>query len=369
MALKVCPSIATANQTENVSNKSHHFEGPNIEGATRSFIQIDQAAVFQLLKELDATELKVFLFLTLRAYGWDEKTRRVGDGVVRASGTFVAKGTNLSAATSERCISKLKEKGLISKWTHSCKWGNTYLVKPILLRQSSDDNAPPPENKKKHPKDEAPQNEGTKKKEPKQTQIPQNEGPSSLKNRLLGPSNLGTNIDSRSVDLSLTETFKKYFSEIRAPLAEKKERACLTQIQKRNPDVTDEELLECFSMVSKTKDSKGNPVSMRFLWMANGFDSILTNARLKIQARKRREEEKQKEELKAKAEAPLEQQTSPEEVEQAKNFINRAFLSFPLRTMPSLPDMQSLAKQQAILLAQTTQLGMRPGAALVAQLI
>ena len=375
MKLKACRNTATTSsefqsplldesaETENVPKEDPHFEGPKFEGATRSFVQIDQATLFQLLQVLDATQFKVFVFLTMRAYGWDDKARRVGDGIVRASGTFVAKGSNLSVATAERCIGKLKEKGLISKSTHSCKWGNTYHVKPILLRRGSDDKAPP-ENKKKPPQIEVSKNEDTQKEEPKTAQVPQNKAPSSIKNRPLGPSNLGTNIDSRYSDLSLTETFENYFSKIRAPIAEKKERSCLVQIQKRNPDVIEEEFLECFNIVSESKDSKGAPISMKFLWMANGFDTILPNARLKIQARKRREDERQRAQAKAEEEAALEKPAFPEEAEQAMNAIRSIlgpshFKSF--NQDHKAPSEKAVQERRAFLLTQARQLAMAAG--------
>jgi hypothetical protein len=334
-------------------------QSPETSGDTlqnKSFIQIDQATAFQLLQELDPTEFKILLFLTLRAYGWDEKARRVGDGTSRASGTFVAKGTGLSAATAERCIGRLKEKGLISKWTHSCKWGNTYQVKPILLRRCSDDKAPATHDKKK----KFPQIE-----EPK-LEEPQNNAPSSLKIMPLGPSNCGTSIDSRYSDfsLSLSKTFEDYFSKIRAPKAEKNERDCLALIQKRNPDVTSTEFLECFNLVSKTKDAKGRPVAMKFLWMSNGFDTILAEAREKIQAGKRREEEQRQVQQQAQAEAALAQQVSPRDVELAKSFISRAFTrSGPMRSMPSAQNTtQSEQERRAFLLAQARQLSMAASA-------
>ena len=330
-----------------------HFEVPKIEG-TKSFFQIDQATAFQLLQELDATEFKVFLFLTLRAYGWDEKTRRVGDGVTRASGTFVAKGTSLSEATAERSIASLKQKGLISKLKHSCKWGNTYQVKPTLLRQIAEDKKELPKKAAiepaKTPPPEEPKIEGTK------IEAPQNHIPSSLKSTPLAASNCRTSIESRNVDLSLKVTFENYFSEFRAPMAEKKERAFWAQLQKRNPDVTEEEFLECLKLVSQAKDSKGKPITMKFLWMANGFDNILLEARQRIKSRNRQEELKQAD-SKAKEVAAVEQQTSPEEVRLAKEAIRALLGGSLLKPMNASPAPQpDMHQRQAFLLAQARQM-------------
>ncbi len=380
-------------QNEEPNFKGPKIEGPNFEGAKneepknqgptpnekdRPFVQVNQAAVFQLLQELDASDFKVFFFLTIRAYGWEEKTRRVGDGITRASGTFVAKGTGLSEATSEKCINTLKQKGLISKFHHSCKWGNTYQVKPTLLRQGSNEIESLEDNKKhrktKEPKPEEPKepaNPKVSKPEPIQREEPKNEGPkievpknhhpSTLGNRPLGAQNLGTNIDSRYLDLSLklslTEIFENYFSKIRAPMTEKKERDCWAQIQNKNPDVTSEEFLECFKHVSETKDSKGNPICMKFLWMANGFDTILMDARQRIRSKHRREEEQKKAEKAAQEEAILEQQTSPEDARLAKEAI-RALLgsSFLKPLNPPQHQQQSEQERRTFLLSQAKQI-------------
>ena len=150
----------------------------SIEKHQHSFVKFDQVTLFQSLKELNATEFKVFMFLSLRAYAWDDKTRRSGNGVARATGSFIAKGTVLSQATSERGLVRLQKKELISKFHHSCKWGNTYSIKLILmLRTHSNDKAPPtpqviPIEPVQPPQIEVPKNEG-----------PQKSGPSPIKLR------------------------------------------------------------------------------------------------------------------------------------------------------------------------------------------
>ena len=185
-------------------------------------------------------------------------------------------------------------------------------------------------------------------------------GPSTVEKSLLEAQNLGTNIDPRCVDLSLklslTETFENYFSKIRAPMAEKKERSCWAQIKYKNPDITEEEFLECFNLVSESKDSKGKPISMRFLWMANGFDVILMDARERIRSRKRGEEERQRAEAKAQEEAELEKQVSPEDVEKAKNMINSLLGSGPFKSFGPFQNPQSEQDRRAFLLAQAQQI-------------
>ena len=154
----------------------------------------------------------------------------------------------------------------------------------------------------------------------------------------------------------LTEIFENYFSKIRAPKGEKKERDCLAQIQYRNPDVTTEEFLECYNLVSESKDSKGNPIAMKFLWMSNGFDTILPAAQKRILARNRRVEERQRDELKAQGEDRHAQQTTPEEVELAKDKMRKLFGPNLFRSMGPSQNQQPDQVRRAFLLNQTRQI-------------
>jgi hypothetical protein len=139
-------------------------------------------------------------------------------------------------------------------------------------------------------------------------------------------------------------------------MAEKKERSYWNQIQFKNKDISDEEFLECFNLVSETKDSKGKPVAMRFLWMANGFDMILMDARQRIRSRKRQEEERKQAEQKAQQEAAIEQQVSPEEAEQAKNMIRALLGSGPLKSFGPPQKTESEQERRAFLLAQARKI-------------
>lgn len=112
--------------------------------------------------------------------------------------------------------------------------------------------------------------------------------------------------------LSLEEFFESYFSEIRAPTAEKQEREAFLEIRERNPDLTDAEFIECFELISKDRDSKGNPISFKFVWMAKGLDKLLKRARGSIQEKTRKAiSQAQDEEARLKAELEA-QQTSQE---------------------------------------------------------
>ena len=121
--------------------------------------------------------------------------------------------------------------------------------------------------------------------------------------------------------LSLVDFFENYFSEIRAPLAEKEEREAFFKIRERNKDVTDIEFLECFDLVSNDRDAKGNPITFRFAWMAKGFDKILKRARTNLIAKRRLDEdnaralaEHQSREEQEKKEAERESKMSQEEI-------------------------------------------------------
>ncbi|MFZ9596712.1 MAG: hypothetical protein ACO3A2_11645 [Bdellovibrionia bacterium] len=143
-------------------------------------------------------------------------------------------------------------------------------------------------------------------------------------------------------------------------MMEKKERTCLSEIQKKNPDVSQDELLECFSLVSKTKDSKGKPVAMKFLWMANGFDTILKEARRRIQSRKRLEQERAQAQKKASEEAVIEQESAPELVEKGKKAFYAAlggglFQNHRAFQQPQTQS-QSLDQRKAFLHAQSKQI-------------
>lgn len=334
---------------------SHH-------GENRPFVQVDQAAVFKLVRELDLSDFKVFFFLTMRAYGWDDEKRRVGDGITRASGTFVANGTGLSEATSEKCIRSLKELGLISKFHHSCKWGNTYSVKPLLLRHASNE-VPVTEDRKEHQECNEPfQSEKPKNEVPK-LKGPKAQATTTLENTPLEAQNLGTNLDCRPLDLSLklsfSEIFETHFSKCRSPKIEMKERDCWAEIQERNPKVTSEEFLECFEVVSETKDSKGNSIFMKFLWMLNGFDPILAEAKRRLETRKRLVRAAQEQEAPSKTVDNLEQITSAEDAEaaeQAKAFIRALLDKGPFKSPSLIPQTQPEQDRIALLRAQAKQM-------------
>src|SRR6185312_4733198 len=73
----------------------------------------------------------------------------------------------------------------------------------------------------------------------------------------------------------------------------KEERENLSELLKRNPDITQEEFLECYRIVCNDTDSTGSRIKYRFGWLAKGFDEILVRARNNIVAQRRREQVEQ----------------------------------------------------------------------------
>jgi hypothetical protein len=89
--------------------------------------------------------------------------------------------------------------------------------------------------------------------------------------------------------------------------------------------------------------------------MANGFDSILADARKNIQVKQQQEAQRHQKEKLIQVATP-EPDPSPEEVEQAKEHI-RAILGRSLfRTAPMPEKRQSEEERRAFLLAQARQL-------------
>jgi len=95
---------------------------------------------------------------------------------------------------------------------------------------------------------------------------------------------------------------------------------------------------------------------MKFLWMSNGFDTILPAAQKRILARNRRVEERQRDELKAQGEARHAQQTTPEEVELAKDKMRKLFGPNLFRSMGPSQNQQPDQVRRAFLLNQTRQI-------------
>lgn len=98
-----------------------------------AYFRLNLQEAYRLIAELDEAELKIFLFLSLRAHGWDGKNRRVGDGSARASRDFIANAIGMSETTVGRTTPRLEKKGLIRKSRVSCKTGNIWQVVPALL--------------------------------------------------------------------------------------------------------------------------------------------------------------------------------------------------------------------------------------------
>ena len=89
--------------------------------------------------------------------------------------------------------------------------------------------------------------------------------------------------------LSKMQIFENYFSQIRAPKKAQKERECFFELLKRNPDISEAEWIECFWIVSKDCDAKGNKIKAPMMWLSQGFDNYLARARSLIEAQKRNE--------------------------------------------------------------------------------
>lgn len=103
------------------------------ERVSSSYFRLNLQESYRLVKELDEAELKIFLFLSLRAHGWDGQLRRVGNGTTRASRDYIATAIGMSETTVGRTTPRLEKKGLIKKSRVSCKTGNIWQVKKCLL--------------------------------------------------------------------------------------------------------------------------------------------------------------------------------------------------------------------------------------------
>jgi hypothetical protein len=110
-----------------------------------SYYRLNLSEIFILMQEMEAGEFKVFLFLSLKAWGWDGKLQKSGDGSVQASASYIAKGTNLSEASVNKYVISLLNKNYIIKTSICYKNGNTYQISQLLWV----------------PKSQAPQNLGT----------------------------------------------------------------------------------------------------------------------------------------------------------------------------------------------------------------
>lgn len=164
--------------------------------------------------------------------------------------------------------------------------------------------------------------------------------------------------------LSLEEIFESYFSEIRAPIAAKQEREAFLEIRERNPDLTDAEFLECFELISKDRDSKGNPISFKFVWMAKGLDKLLKRARGSIQDKTRKAIDKAQADEEVRLKIELETQQASQETsmtqEEIANTISQILGSFGKRietriasnemTQEELQKRREFLKEQARLL-------------------
>ncbi len=105
------------------------FEVPKPHG---SYYKLDLSKAYQLLQELEAVEFKLFLFLSLKAWGWDGNLQKSGIGTVKASASYMAKGVNSSEASVNKYVISLTNKNYLSKMSVCFKTGNTYRVSQIL---------------------------------------------------------------------------------------------------------------------------------------------------------------------------------------------------------------------------------------------
>lgn len=98
---------------------------------TTGYFQLNYSAL-ELMRRLEAGEFVVFHFLTLKAWGWDPEKHRLGNGLMRAAGTYVSQSLGIAKSSADKYLGNLVEKGLLTLVEKSHKHGNTYRVDPAL---------------------------------------------------------------------------------------------------------------------------------------------------------------------------------------------------------------------------------------------
>jgi hypothetical protein len=248
------PATQGATESEREAQSEHAkqrrtFQRPSAENLTRrptqtngAFFMLNQAESYNLLHELDPFEFKLFYFLSLRAWGWDGLVKQKGDGTTRAAVGFICKGTNLKKTMVEVKLKSLLDKHLIQLIELSFKKGNLYRISNVLHSSG----------KPKEPAQQAPA-----------TQEPEAQAPSILPDSSLAPRQAGTNIDYRSLNLSLTRFLKpaqlteletRWLSFMKKE-REREEKGLLKLIQQK-PDEA-EIILKAFEIILKEQDEYG----------------------------------------------------------------------------------------------------------------
>ena len=154
---------------------------------------------------MDPAEFKLFLFLSMKAWGWDGKLRRLGDGTVRASVSYAAKGAGISESSVNKYTDKLIAKGLTKKLSVSFKQGNTYQVLSVIYHQ---------EKSPELPAAQVPE-----------IRVPEKQAPSYLNGGQLGTRQTSTNIDSIYLE-SLSHENPIAWNEFLTQLTEKEREIC-----------------------------------------------------------------------------------------------------------------------------------------------
>jgi len=194
---------------------------------SQSFFKLNVAETFEKLKELDGNEFKLFMFYTLKGWGWDGQTQRQGDGKVRSSSSYAAQGLNLSQKTIEKYNDRLLKKNALSKVRVSRKYGTTFAITPACFVRPM-----------KEPKTK----DVTQKPDPKPVvEFGNSYITSSVKTTEPVRQNLPKNIDSRSIDISLSnknEELRKFEARWQGMLKGEREREqnTLLSLIKERPD-------------------------------------------------------------------------------------------------------------------------------------
>lgn len=247
---------------------------------------------------LKGNEWPVYIFMLLKANEWDPQARKRRNGIRNFATEYIANGAGISESTAFEVLNRLIVKGFVRLISAGAR-GNIYQVSPLLAYR------PDPANQRKSTEGvqtlQETTNPGPLKSEYSvhRKSVPQytdNRDTPILKIGEPVPRKSETILNSvnliKSKNLSLLENhFEKiYFSEIRAPKVLEDERKAFRSLVERNGDLSLEEFIECFEVVKRATDGKGNSISKKFVWMAGGFDKILREAKATLKQRQRKAE-------------------------------------------------------------------------------
>ena len=283
----------------------------------------------ELFLRLSAGQYKLFSYLSFLAWRYPIK-HPAGPSCVRAALPYLARGTNLGRSAIVDYLEGLAGFGMIRCVETNKKTGNVYLITDAFRWSQSEAESSSPESESQSSTNQTTEIRTSEK---HMSEVRNSNGCS--------PESESQSSEIRTKDLTslsvsklnkLSSPFEHYFTSIRSPVIEKEERFTFEKIKYKNQDLSDAELVECFKIVSDTRDAKGKPIFKKMAWLAGGFDLILNDARVNLQRRARQAENAAQKMRAAERERELEETVTPEEVAAAKDLI-KSLLGQGLRSL------------------------------------